>query len=110
MNPFQKESFTTYRAWEESFINFMTQQARNPSLRSWQKLAVSEETLEIACCCAIVLANLIAYEFPAQSRNLFQISAQLKTLTTYELNHWLQGGWLNIADIEDSLQAMLVNQ
>lgn len=109
-NPFEKDSFIAYRAWEESLIKFMAGQAKNPDMSSWQKLIASEETLEIACCCAIVLANLIAYDFPEQSRNLFKISAQLKAVTTHELENWLRSGWLNIADIEDGLQVMLVNQ
>lgn len=105
-NPFEKESFATYRDWEETLIKFMAEQAKSPSLDSWQKLSTSTKTLEIAACCATVLANLIDYDFPKQSRNLFQIAEQLKAVTTPELETWLRSGWLNIGDVKDSLHAV----
>lgn len=105
-NPFEKESFATYRDWEEHLIEFMAEQAKNPNLASWQKLNTSAKTLEIAACCATVLANLIDNDFPKQSRSLFQIAEQLKAMTTPEFDKWLRSGWLNIADVNDSLHAV----
>ena len=105
-NPFEKESFATYRDWEENLIKFMAEQAKNPTLASWQELSTSAKTLEIAACCAIVLANLIDYDFPKQSRSLFQIAKQLKAVTTPEFDKWLRSGWLNIADVNGSLHAV----
>ncbi len=106
-NPFEKESFTTYREWEETLIKFMTEQSKAPDLLLWQKLITSEKTSEIACCCAMVLANLISYDFYDQSRKLFQIAAQLKVVKTHEFENWLRSGWLNIADVQDALEATL---
>lgn len=108
-NPFKKETFSTYRDWEKILIMFMGVQARNPDLSAWQELIVSEETLEIAYGCAIVLANLITYDFPKQSSKLFQISSDLKPTDAQELEAWLHKGWLNIADVQDSLQAILTH-
>lgn len=105
-NPFEKESFATYRDWEENLIEFMAEQAKSPNLASWQKLSTSENTLENAACCATVLANLIDYDFPNQSRSLFQIAKQLKVVMTPELERWLRSGWLNIGDVNDSLHAV----
>lgn len=105
-NPFEKESFATYRDWEENLIKFMAEQAKSPNLASWQELSTSAKTLEVAACCATVLANLIDYDFPKQSRSLFQIAEQLKAVTTPEFDKWLRSGWLNIADVNDSLHAV----
>lgn len=104
--PFEKESFTNYRQWEEALIKFMAKQSKEPDLLSWQKL-ITSETAEIACCYAMVLANLIAYDVHEQSRKLFQIAAQIKVVTTKEFENWLRSGWLNLADVKDSLEAML---
>lgn len=105
ISPFEKESFTTYREWEETLIKFMAEQSKKPNLVSWQKLITSEKTLETACFCAMVLANLIEYDFYEQSRNLFQIAEQLKVVKTHEFENWLRSGWLNLADVKDGLQA-----
>lgn len=105
-NPFEKESFATSRDWEENLIKFMAEQAKSPNLASWQKLSTSAKTLEVAACCATILANLIDYDFPNQSRSLFQIAEQLKVVTTPELEKWLRSGWLNIGDVKDSLHAV----
>ena len=64
----------------------MAEQAENPNLLSWQRLATSEKALDNACCCAIILANLIEYDYHEQSHKLFQISEQVKDITTGELN------------------------
>lgn len=106
-NPFEKNSFATYRDWEETLTEFMAEQAKSPDLASWQKLSTSAKTLETAACCATVLANLIDYDFPSQSRSLFQIAEQLKIVTTPDLEKWLRSGWLNIGSVKNSLQAVL---
>ena len=106
-NPFEKESFVKYRDWEESLVEFMAEQAKNPNLLSWQQLIRSEKALDNACCCAIILANSIEYEYSEQSRKLFQISDQLKKIATDEFNTWLQSGWLDLPSTESSLQVLL---
>ncbi|PSB02795.1 hypothetical protein [Merismopedia glauca] len=106
-NPFEKESFARYRDWSESLVNFMAEQAKNPHLLSWQQLITSEKALENACCCAIILASSIEYEYSSQSCKLRQIAAQLKAITTDELNTWLQSGWLDVTGLENSWHALL---
>ena len=106
-NPFEKESFVRYRDWEESLVEFMAEQAKNPNLLSWQRLATSEKALDNACCCAIILANSIEYDYHEQSHKLFQISEQIKDITTGELNTWIRSGWLDLPSIESSLQVLL---
>ena len=106
-NPFEKESFVRYRDWEESLVEFMAEQAKNPNLLSWQQLVTSEKALDNACCCAVILANLIEYDYYEQSHKLFQISEHLKAITTRELNTWIGSGWLDLPSIESSLQALL---
>ncbi|PSB26235.1 hypothetical protein [Chlorogloea sp. CCALA 695] len=70
----------------------MAEQAKNFNLLSWQRLATPEKTLDNACCCAIILANSIEYEYYEQSRKLFQISEQVKDITTGELSTWIRSG------------------
>ena len=106
-NPFEKESFVKYRDWEESLVEFMAEQAKNPNLLSWQQLIRSEKALDNACCCAIILANSIEYYYYEQSRKLFQISDQLKDITTDGLNTWIRSGWLDLPSIESGLQVLL---
>ncbi len=107
ISPFEKESFAQYRDWEESLIEFMTEQAKNPNLLSWQQLARSEKALDNACCCAIILANSIKYYYYKQSHKLLQISDQLKDITTDGLNTLIRSGWLDLPNIESSLQVLL---
>lgn len=106
-NPFEKKSFTKYRDWEESLIEFMAEQVKSPNLLLWQQLMTSEKSLNNACCCAIILANTVEYEYSEQSRKLFQISGQLKEITTDEFNTWLQSGWLDLPSINNGLQPLL---
>ena len=106
-NPFEKESFVKYRDWEESLVEFMTEQAENPNLLLWQRLATSEKALDNACCCAIILANSIEYYNDEQSRKLLQISDQLKDITADGFNTWIGSGWLDLPNIESSLQVLL---
>jgi hypothetical protein len=75
-NPFDKESFARYRDWEDSLTSFMAEQAKNPCLLSWQQLITSDESLDRACCCAIILASSIEHEYSEQSHQLRQIAAQ----------------------------------
>ena len=107
INPFEKKSFVKYRDWEESLVEFMAEQAENPNLLSWQRLATSEKALDNACCCAIILANSIEYYYDEQSRKLLQISDQLKDITADGFNTWIGSGWLDLPSIESSLQALL---
>lgn len=85
----------------------MADQVKNLNLLSWQQLARSEKALDNACCCAIILANSIEYYYHKQSHKLFQISEQLKDITTDGLNTWIRIGWLDLPSIESSLQVLL---
>ena len=85
----------------------MADQVKNLNLLSWQQLATSEKALDNACCCAIILANSIEYYYYEQSRKLFQISDQLKDITTDGLNTWIRSGWLDLPSIESSLQVLI---
>lgn len=106
-NPFNKESFAGYRDWEASLTGFMAEQAQNPCLASWQQLITSNQSLDCACCCAIILASSIEYQYPEQSQQLRQIAAHLKAITPDEFNSWLQSGWLDVVSLENSLHAEL---
>lgn len=106
-NPFNKESFARYRDWEASLTGFMAEQAQNPCLASWQQLITSNQSLDCACCCALILASSIEYQYPEQSHQLRQIAAQLKDITPDEFKTWLQSGWLDVVSLENSLHAEL---
>jgi hypothetical protein len=85
----------------------MAEQAKNPCFFSWQQLITSDETLDRACCCAIILASSIEYEYSEQSHKLREIAEQLKDISPDEFNAWLQSGWLDVAGLENSLYALL---
>lgn len=95
-NPFDKNAFTSFRAWEEAYVFFLAEQLRRPSLAQWQALAADERLRANAAFSALMLADLAVHLAPQSEPTLSEIFPMLmkRQAQLDEYQAWYRSAWL----------------
>lgn len=112
-NPFCKESFPTYRDWEDALLCFFVAEANQPRLSDWEELARSADPKNVAFS-ALLLSCLVKSkpEVSTSSSALVEVCQKLGGKTDRDLvdyNAWLRTNWINVARIANRLKAELTH-
>jgi hypothetical protein len=113
-NPFCKESFATYRDWEDTLLRFFVAEANHPRLSDWEELALSADPLCLAY--SALLLSCLVQSKPKVSKSsavLLDVCQKLGGKTDHDLvdyNAWIQTNWLNVSRIANRLKAELAHQ
>jgi len=110
-NPFCKESFPTYRDWEDTLLDFFVTEANNPKLSDWEKMAQSSDPKTVAYS-ALLLSCLVQSKpkVAHSSAALLDVCQKLGGKTDHDLvdyNAWLKTNWVNVARIANRLKSEL---
>lgn len=110
-NPFKKNQYASYRAWEEVLTDFLVAQAKNPQPSGWVSFSMDPETKEAATYSALVLHGMLEGK-PNYRKSADEAYATYKTLAARENNTagfqaWLRTGWLDLVRVESVVLAKL---
>jgi len=110
-NPFCKESFLTYRDWEDALLCFFVTEANNPRFSDWEKMTRSADPKNVAY--SALLLSCLVQSRPKVSKSssvLVDVCRDLGGKTDQNLvdyNAWLQTNWLNVCRIANRLKAKI---
>jgi len=112
-NPFCKESFPTYRDWEDALVYFFVTEANHPRLDDWEKMARSADPKNVAF--SALLLSCLVQSKPKVSKSstvLFDVCQKLGGETDHDLvdyNAWLRTDWVNVARIANRFKSELAH-
>jgi len=113
-NPFRKESYPTYRDWEDALLDFFVKEANQPKLDNWEEMALSADSKNVAYS-ALLLSCLVQSKpkVALSSPVLVDVCQKLGGKTDHDLveyNAWLQTNWVNVARIAGRFRTELAHQ
>ena len=108
-NPFEKTQFKSHRDWEESLVEFLSREARNPDIRNWLPLATRHDTKKAAAFSALLLSDLLETrpDFRDSSDKVYEVYNTLKETEgcARQFEEWLRSGWLNVSRVANMIRA-----
>jgi hypothetical protein len=113
-NPFCKESFPTYRDWEDALLCFFVTEAINPKFSDWEALAQSAEPKNVAY--SALILSCVVQSKPKVAKSyavLRDICKKLGGKTDHDLvefNEWIHTNWVNVPRMANRLKAKLAQQ
>jgi hypothetical protein len=110
-NPFDKSQFKLHRDWEESLIEFLCREARNPDVNNWLLLAGNRDAKEIAAFSALLLSDLLENKpgFRESASKVYEVYKAINVPDggAGKFEEWLRSGWLNVARVANMVDAEL---
>ncbi|MET0963033.1 MAG: hypothetical protein ABWY05_09485 [Noviherbaspirillum sp.] len=111
-NPFKKESFPSFREWEQELVFFSVEQLHSPSYSAWESQAVDNASRECAAFLSHQLANVAYLKHLSAENELRPIYQRLmgKPINESDLRFWLARHWLDQSRFHATLDTALKNQ
>jgi hypothetical protein len=110
-NPFEKEQFEYHRQWEESLVEFLCREAKNPDIRNWLLFAGERDTREAAAFSALLLSDLLENKpgFRESASKVYEVYKAINVPDggAKKFEEWLRTGWLNVARVANMIDAEL---
>lgn len=110
-NPFEKTQFECHRDWEESLVEFLSREARNPDIRNWLPFATRHDTRKAVAFSALLLSDLLETrpDFRESADKVYEVYKSLMETEggARQFEEWLRSGWLNVSRVADLLRAGL---
>lgn len=111
-NPFKKDTFPSFREWEQELVFFSIEQLQAPRYDAWRSQAVDGESMECAAFMSQQLAN-VAYlkGLPSEAElRLVYRKMMGKPIDESSLRSWLAQHWVDQARFHATLDSALKNQ
>lgn len=111
-NPFKKESFPSFREWEQELIFFLVEQLQSPMYSAWESHVVDDASRECAAFLSHQLANVAYLKHFSTEAELRLVYQKLmgKAINEGDLRLWLARHWLDHSRFHATLDTALKNQ